>query len=420
MQARSQGLSQLGLGRQAGQLDKQAAILQQQLSFQQESVNLERFIEKEQLAADEAARLRENLMSLNEITLENIEKQFDPLTEVLTSTKSSFQTFFSDLISGSKSIGDAFNGLVDSIVNNLANMASQWLTDELFGELFGKLGMVEGDVGVGSTDGFFGGSPDGQSQFGLQGTSPATPMFVNVVNTDMLGGLFGGGEGNGDSGFFSGILPNSGEFSIFGGETKFNTNNPFPVDVIQAAPDAFSGVANILGGLFGGGSGGGLGGIISSVASLVGGGGSGGIGGLLSGVLSIFGGGFADGGIVGIEGRASKSLSDAIAREGFGAQVVVAKRGELILPTETTRKFYQLGLDRVLNFNQGGIVGGGVAPSFAGVGGGGNISVSSPVTINVNSESKVNSAQFKAAHEAMTRQLIRQESRPGGSLYQRR
>jgi hypothetical protein len=434
---------------QSKQLDKQVAVMQQGLNFQQQSVELERFIEQNQVAAEAAAKLRNNLQQVNEINLDNIQKQFDPMTEVLNGVQGSFKTFFSDLISGSKSFGEAFKGLIDSIVGNLANMAAEWLSNELFGQLFGGK-----KQGIGSTGGFASAPQqvaDNLDLFGTNipgtntlGTNPMTPMFVQDVVSPM-GGIsgFGGGKfpdlfGSPDVGM-SFADPDFG----FSGSLFGSGGSALPVNILSANDSFFSGISDGLGGvansvlgmLGGGGGGGGLGSIIGGIGSLLGGSTTGGgFGGILQMGLSLLGGLFAGGGVVGrgggipfsIGNYADGGLIAAIQRErslngGRQAIPAVLTAGERVLTIEQNKRFERLGGERILNMASGGVVGGQPGQFAAMSGGGSSVTVNSPVTINTSGEDGgVDAPRFKQILDAKVRQVIAQEQRVGGSLRSKR
>lgn len=457
LQAQSQGLSQRGLGFQAKQLDKQIAVKQQGLSFQQQSVELERFIQQNNVAADAAARLRGNLEQVNNVTLDNIQAQFDPMTEVLNGVQGSFKTFFSDLISGSKSFEDAFKGLVDSIVGNLANMAAEWLTNEMFGQLFGKKG-----EGIGSTGGFAAAPqqpsannivPFGSgSTFSTLGTTPMQPMYVQDIAAQTAMGGFTGATMGGFPSLFGGSPDIGRSFA----DSLFGSGETLPVNILGANDSFFSSMSDGLGGvlgnvfsMFGGGGGGGIGSAVSSIMGLFGGGGGGGggMGGGLGGiagfamnllgfakggkVLNLARGGCTCPGICGYHkggkvlnyasGGMVQHFADAIAREksmngGRAAVPAVLTVGERVLTVEQNKRFEALGGERILNMAMGGTVkGGGFAQSVADSSQKA-VSINSPITIQTEGGSDVDAPRFRAVHEAMTRRLIQQELKPGGSL----
>lgn len=127
--------------------------------------------------------------------------------------------------------------------------------------------------------------------------------------------------------------------------------------------------------------------------------------------------GFAEGGMVGKDGKKFNSLDEALRREGPGGRVIVAHKDELILPPSATREFYAMGLDKVLNFKDGGMVGG-KAPSVQARSMG---SPSASVTVNVENkgremDEKASNKLGKDLENAVIQTLMKQ-GREGGFLY---
>jgi tape measure domain-containing protein len=127
---------------------------------------------------------------------------------------------------------------------------------------------------------------------------------------------------------------------------------------------------------------------------------------------------FAEGGMVGKDGRKFGSLNDALKREGPGGRVIVAHKDELILPPAATRQFYAMGLDRVLNFKSGGMVGGKAPSVRAGMGGGG---ANANVTVNVENKGrdmdKDSANKLGKDLENAVIQTMMKQGREGGFLY---
>jgi hypothetical protein len=255
------------------------------------------------------------------------------------------------------------------------------------------------------------------------------PVFVQDINQQMgIGGVTGFGQssdflGGNPSGFLSGLTMKPMDVNMVGAQAN----------VFDPITSGFSGILNGLGGLFGGtGGASGIGSLVGSIGSLIGGGSSGSFGGILQMGMSLLGGLFSTGGIVGRDGTpfeirnyADGGLIKAIAREkqmngGRPAIPAVLTEGERVLTVEQNKRFEQLGGERILNFASGGIVGG-QSPQFTNIGGSSSVTVNSPVTVQTDGgDGGVDAPRFKAVHEAMTRRLIQQEMRPGGSLRQKR
>jgi predicted chitinase len=444
LETQASSLSGKGLNWGARELQKEAAVMKQEIDFRKQTEGLEEFIKAQGVAADKAAVLRQQLQELGQVQMSNVKDQFSPWNDVLGSMTGGFKTFFSDVLSGSKSLKDAFTGLVDGILGSLANLAAEWLTNKLFGEIFGlgKSGKSGGDFMAGSLNG--GGEESTPMNNivpfgGSSGSSPLAPAYVSVVNGGMGGDMFTGASqfGLGEAGTFGGKGKTNFVDAIFGGTlggaAQFGSGSPLPVDMVSANENIFSSLIGGFTSLIGGG--GGAGGLGSIVSTIFGGGGSGGGGGLnvLSAVGSIFGlyeGGeitpdmaiqnYESGGIVG-------KLKAAIKKEkamsgGKPAVPAVLTAGERVLSIEQNRRFEQLGGLKILNFSQGGRVpGGSFAKAVAEKSGGSNnsVSVNIPVNIQSGNDGSIDERKFKQVLDAKVRQVIQEESRQGGSLRRR-
>jgi len=138
---------------------------------------------------EEIATIQANAEAINRINLEGISQQVRTLgKDLLDIGKNAFGSFFGDIISGSKSAGDAFRDLIGNIAQQLTQLAIKMLTSDLFG-------------GGGSGGGLFGG------------------LFGGLLGGGggLFGGLFGGGSGGGGlfGGLFGGLLGGGG--GLFGG-----------------------------------------------------------------------------------------------------------------------------------------------------------------------------------------------------------
>ena len=466
-------LSSMGLDTQAKEYKKVAAINDQKQSYSQESLNLERFIAQMNMSNEGALELRANLSAVNEMKMEQIQAEFSTMNELMTGVQSTFESAFTSILDGSKTIGEAAMDFLKGIGSQLASMASKMITDELFGKIMGKGNKKDAEkeaglIGKGGILGSLtGGGDNPLGQYNL-----ANPMPVMVTNAGALGSATGilGGEGSG-GGFLDSLL---GTGSIFGGDTKVN---PMSVRIASADNGVFDSITQGIGGLFGGGgSGGGLGTIVSSIFSGIGGGGGsagGGGGGFgLSGLLdigmNIFGGLFNAGGTVGdkahiqayarggsvrgcgcractfakggslSQGGLEESVENAMRRErsmsGREPVLLVANKGEFIIPAPVAsrlnnrEKAYLLGKsmapsNSVANYSRGGMIGANVGNSIA-----------NNVTNNMNKSTSyrggdityneagggINESEARrldAAITAKTMEILQQQKRPRGLLY---
>lgn len=425
--------SSRGMGFKAQELQKQSAIAQHEISFEVQRRELEEFIIAERVSAEEADKLRSNLEAVNEIKFDSIKDSFNTFKPVIDSVQGGLKNFFAGVIKGGQSIGDLFKGLMDSILSSVAELASNYIVEQLFGNLLGggknkgKGGMYaeEGKTDTLPTDilsSLWGGNGT-ESKVGL---TPVTPMYVNVVNQPM-GGLTGGVQGflGGELGGFAssggGFMDSLFGGSIFGGESRIDKTNPFPVDIQKSAPDAFSGISNAIGNLFGGGSGGGLGGIISSLVGGLGGGGGGGLGGILGMIMPIFGGLFAEGGVIGGSARSPKDDQLILAQKGEG---ILTHKGMDAIGGGAVLGAINDGRIQLPKFAQGGVVGGGYIPSKGEYGGEGSTNrvagkANEPREVSVKVETtSINGVEYltKAQGEELARKAA-QEGASRGAQY---
>lgn len=296
-----------GLGVKGEQLDKKGALLAQEFSYESAVREIEKLVRAKDISIDKARQLKTDLEQINQIKLEDIRAQFDPWNQVLVDTQSGFQGFFSDIISGSQSVGDAFSSMVSSIANSLAQLAATAAVNEIVSGIFG--------MGKGASKSSEGGIWDA-----LMGSNP--------------------------------------EFAI--------------------ADTA----------------------------------------------LKIFG--FKDCGVVDPVDhsdyrKGTNPIAKALQREGSRSVLAALTPGEMVLNLEQTRRYHELGVDRVLNFREGGVVPGASTPSFSTSSGGGeSIQINIPVQINSNGGSDRDLGRTAAglgqALRAVVIQEIQNQKRSGGLL----
>jgi hypothetical protein len=131
---------------------------------------IEDYVRSVNLSSEAVQQLKDNLSQLNELKLESIRDQFDPLQQVATSAISGMQSGIEGLLNGTKSFGEAWSTFTDSIGNTLAKLAAQWLTNEFVTNILG--------IGKAKTPSFGGFGMESDEGFG-----------------GILGGLLGGGGG---------------------------------------------------------------------------------------------------------------------------------------------------------------------------------------------------------------------------------
>jgi LAS superfamily LD-carboxypeptidase LdcB/murein DD-endopeptidase MepM/ murein hydrolase activator NlpD/muramidase (phage lysozyme) len=132
----------------------------------------------------------------------------------------------------------------------------------------------------------------------------------------------------------------------------------------------------------------------------------------------LFGGLFYNGGYVPNYAKGYNPLADALSRErsqtGRKAYVAVLSAGERVLNYDETRKFNQMGGDRILRMADGGTVGA-VTPAIASMGSNTNVNVS--VTVPSEGGKKPDSDRLGSSLKNAIVSTIINEKRPGGSLY---
>jgi len=87
--------------------------------------------------AEQIQHLQDNATELNSINIGNLKTQFSELPEILAPIKSGFEGFFTDIFSGTKSVGEAFGDMVQNILSSMASLVAQKLVSGLFGSLLG-------------------------------------------------------------------------------------------------------------------------------------------------------------------------------------------------------------------------------------------------------------------------------------------
>lgn len=373
-------LSGMGLDTQAKEFRKAGAIADQGQSYAQQSLELERFIQQMGLSSEKALELRANLSEVNNLNLQKISQEFSVMGELMNGVQSSFESAFTSILDGSKSIGEAALDFIKSIGSQLASMASKMITDQLFGKIMGKGNEKDAakEAGLISKGGILG-QMTGGAENPLGQYSMMNPLPVTMTNVGALGGM-GAGAGLGDWGGFG--IGDKGSGSIL--DTLWDSGNPLAVNIAKADEGVFSSLTNGIMGMFGGGgaAGGGIGSLVNGVMGLFGGGGGGasgggGMGGLLGFGMNMLMGGFAKGGMIGdpahiqayasggsvggcgcsacryarggmVQGGHSElnaKVADGLKREsamtGKRSRLIIASEGEFIVPNKVASRLTQ-------------------------------------------------------------------------------
>lgn len=132
----------------ANELQRQAALLEEQQRYNAEILSIEKQIfDLRQAGAtisdETVGQLKANAQALSEINLASINDQFKTLDQTIAETgKNAFGTFLESMLTGTASLKDAFKSLVGSILQSLARLAVNSLFKDLFGG--GLLGAAGG------------------------------------------------------------------------------------------------------------------------------------------------------------------------------------------------------------------------------------------------------------------------------------
>jgi GH24 family phage-related lysozyme (muramidase) len=143
-------------------LEAEAARMEEQFRYKQELLQIEQQIaaakgKANEYTEQEIAALQANAEAINKINLEGISQQVKTLgKDLLDVGKNALGSFFGDIISGSKSAGDAFKDLIGSIAQQLTQLAVNSLISNIFGGgggLFGGGGGKGGGI-LGFSEGY--------------------------------------------------------------------------------------------------------------------------------------------------------------------------------------------------------------------------------------------------------------------------
>lgn len=118
-------------------LERQLATAQASFDMAAQLEQIQQMQDSMQVTAETAATMRSNLMALNEVRLENIENQFNGLTEVLQPVQAELKGFATGLITTSEDVGDALLNMLDRITSAIAEMGVSFVFDSLFSGLMG-------------------------------------------------------------------------------------------------------------------------------------------------------------------------------------------------------------------------------------------------------------------------------------------
>ena len=472
----------------------------QRLDYQNAILELEKLKNAGKLTDEGFKAMSESLSKINDIKMDQIRQEASMLPDVIKNVRGPVQGLFSDLMKGTKTVGEAFNDFVNGLIDNLMNLAAEMLTNNLFAGIFGGAAGISSDTGNGIIEMLFGTSRSRSPE-----EDPNVLMKPPIYNPLLQGAMD----------YSSYLFPSTGEIrdpslteygkSLFGASTEDTTlttgaeqasaslrlGGEMVLSSLQLGAQAIQQAAistqqaaistqapntldTISGGLFdlsgfdltfengaqsiqsaieaGADRGGAqLGSIVmdvfsgsSSTAVSKGGFSVGGVfQSLLSTVLGMF---FKDGGVIktntglgienfakgGVIGRSQSTLDKLASTEAIGqalkregnprARLAVVSPGEWVLNRQQQAIAKRYGVDEnVLNFKNGGVVGGSFSTPAIKAPSGGGTSVTVPITINSdgNNPEKDNRAAKDLSQKvrAAVFQVLTEQKRPNGLLY---
>jgi tape measure domain-containing protein len=127
-------------------------ILGQQNAFEAQVEGLRAMGAEAGIASIEIEAMVETLRQANDIKIDGIKGQFNEWTEAINVTKQGTEGLFTDLLQGTKTVGESFRDFFSGILAGFAKIVAKRLTDGIFGGLMGTAG-----AGGQGTGGGFGG-----------------------------------------------------------------------------------------------------------------------------------------------------------------------------------------------------------------------------------------------------------------------
>ncbi|MBD2298940.1 septal ring lytic transglycosylase RlpA family protein [Nostoc sp. FACHB-190] len=167
-------------GLSGNNLRKQAAISSQELDFNNQLRDLQNLKDIGDITAETFAQLKANLEQINQVRLDAIKAQFDPLTGIIRDSQQALSGFLQSAIIDTNNIGDAFRSMVQNIIASLAKLAAELLTQQIFKAILGWIG-----IGVGGGAG----SPGGGSGGGAAPTAYNGMKIPNYADGGIIGNI---------------------------------------------------------------------------------------------------------------------------------------------------------------------------------------------------------------------------------------
>jgi hypothetical protein len=123
-------------------------ILGQQNAFEAQVEGLRAMGAEAGIASIEIEAMVEKLSMANDIKIDTIKGQFNEWTEAINVTKQGTEGLFTDLLQGTKTVGESFRDFFSGILAGFAKIVAKRLTDGIFGGLLGTAGAGGGFGGM--------------------------------------------------------------------------------------------------------------------------------------------------------------------------------------------------------------------------------------------------------------------------------
>lgn len=145
------------------------------------------------------AKLEEQVRAMEEMDLSKVEEKFNIFAQAIREPlQQAFSSMFTDVVKGTKSIGDVLLQFLDSVASFFANLAAQMVTNQVMG-WFKQLGMFAVGAVGGAIGGGIGLSGGGSMDLGGLSAGTAATDFVSANSYSIasginIAGMYNGGE----------------------------------------------------------------------------------------------------------------------------------------------------------------------------------------------------------------------------------
>jgi hypothetical protein len=206
----------------ANQIEKEAALAELALTTRQKQLALEAKIADMrskgiEFSEAEVQSLRDQISALEQADLSNINRQFDTFqSEIMPTIQSSLSGFFTTLMDGSKSVGEAFEDMIGNITSKIFEFAANQIVSSLLGGMFGGAGGGGFGGGIMKIFGFAdGGVVQAQNQDYLR----AIPAIDEALRREGPGGVI--------------IAAKKDELILTPRQTQAFLNNPMAQEILN-------------------------------------------------------------------------------------------------------------------------------------------------------------------------------------------